>query len=66
MKPAPPEAEKKLGKDLKAFEQLPAKTKELEVLQEQAEKTTGAKLATLHEEIRDKAQQQAVHLTESK
>ncbi len=49
-----PEAEKKLGKDLETFEQLPVKTKELEALQEKAEKTTGTEKAALHQDIRDK------------
>jgi hypothetical protein len=54
MKPTLPEAEKKLVKDIQTFEQLPAKTRELEVLQEQAEKTTGTENAALHQTIRDK------------
>lgn len=41
MKPQPPESEKKLGKDLDTFEELPEKTKELHRLTEQAEKKTG-------------------------
>lgn len=55
MKPAPPAAEKKLGTDLKTFEQLPAKTKELELLQDQAEKAVGAEHAALHQKIREKS-----------
>ncbi|MFZ2280457.1 MAG: hypothetical protein WAW39_21850 [Prosthecobacter sp.] len=55
MKPEPPAAEKKLGTDLKTFEQLPAKTKELELLQDQAEKTAGPEHTALHQKIRDKS-----------
>ena len=55
MKPAPPAAEKKLGTDLQTFEQLPTKTKELELLQDQAEKATGPEHAALHRAIRDKS-----------
>jgi hypothetical protein len=54
MKPTPAEVEKKLGEDIRAFEDLPAKTKDLEALQEQAEKTTGTENAALHQAIRDK------------
>lgn len=55
MKPEPPAVEKKLGTDLKTFEQLPAKTKELELLQDQAEKAAGPEHAALHQKIRDKS-----------
>jgi hypothetical protein len=41
MKPEPPETEKGFGKALKTFGQLPAETKELELLKEQAVKATG-------------------------
>jgi len=62
MKHTPPEAEKKLGKDLETFAQLPVKTKELEELQQQAEKATGAEHAALHKIIRDKAKQDTARL----
>jgi hypothetical protein len=65
MKPTPPEAEKKLGKDLETFAPLPVKTKELEELQHQAEKATGAEHAALHKIIRDKAKQDATRLEDS-
>lgn len=55
MKPAPPETEKDFGQDLKKFEQLPAKTKELELLKDQAEKSTGQESLALHKMIRDKS-----------
>jgi hypothetical protein len=58
MKPEPQETEKDLGKDLKTFEQLPATTKELEVLKDQAEKATGQESVALNKEIRDKANEE--------
>ena len=51
----PPKAEKNLGKDMKAFEQLPAKNKELELLKDQAEKATGEENIALNRLIRDKS-----------
>ena len=54
MKPEPPETQKDLGKDLKTFEQLPAKTKELLLLKDQAEKATGQESGALNKMIRDK------------
>lgn len=57
MKPEPPETEKDFGKDLKAFEQLPAKTKELLLLKDQAEKSTGQESVALHKVIRDKSKE---------
>ncbi len=51
----PPKAEKDLVRDLKAFEQLPAKNRELELLKDQAEKTTGQESVALDKVIRDKA-----------
>ncbi len=56
MQPEPTETEKDIGKDLETFARLPAKTKELEALQEQAEKTIGEENAALHEKIRDKSE----------
>ncbi len=55
MKPQPQETEKEVGKDMKTFEQLPAKTKELEVLKDQAEKATGQESVALHKTIQDKS-----------
>ena len=57
MKPEPLETEKDLGKDLKTFEQLPAKTKELELLKDQAEKATGQESVDLNKRIRDKSKE---------
>lgn len=62
MKPTPPEAEKKLGKDLETFAQLPVKIKELEELQHQSEKTTGEEQTALQQMIRDKARQDTARL----
>ena len=55
MNPEPPPAEKDFTKDLKTFEQLPAKSKELELLKDQAEKATGRESVTLNKMIRDKS-----------
>jgi len=55
MKPESPAVEKKLGTDLKTFEHLPTKTKELEMLQDRAEKAVGPEHAALHQAIRDKS-----------
>jgi hypothetical protein len=54
MNPKPHEPEKDLSKDQKVFEQLPAKTKELELLKDQAEKATGQESVALHKVIRNK------------
>lgn len=53
--PAVPEPKMDLAKDLAQFERLPAKTKELELLQDRAEKATGLESAALNQLIRDKA-----------
>ena len=45
-----------LGQDLKTFEQLPAKTKELELLQDQSQKTIGKDSLALNQKIRDKSE----------
>ena len=55
MKPKPPEGEKDFSQDLKTFEQLPAKTKELVILKDQAEKATGPEGGALNEKIRVKS-----------
>lgn len=56
MNPKTPAGEKDFGRDMAAFEKLPAKTKELELLRDQAEKATGADNVALTKLIRDKAQ----------
>lgn len=55
MKPEPQQPEKDFGKDQKTFEQLPAKTKELELLKDQAEKATGEESVALNKKIQDKS-----------
>ena len=50
-----PKTEKDFGKDLKALEQLPAKTKELLILQDQTEKSSGQEKVDLHKMTRDKS-----------
>ena len=55
MKPAAPAAENDFGRDLKTFERLPAKTRELQLLKDQAEKATGQESVALNEMIRDKS-----------
>ncbi len=57
MKTQPPKTEKNFNKDLKTFEQQPAKTKELSLLKDQAEKTTGPESTVIARKIRAKAQQ---------
>jgi hypothetical protein len=57
MKPNPDESEKQLSKDLKAFEELPEKTKELQLLADQAEKETGKRRAELDRLIKTKSDQ---------
>lgn len=55
MNPKAPEPKKDFGQDLKTFEQLPAKTRELDLLKDQAEKATGEESVALNEKIRAKA-----------
>jgi len=52
MKTKPQVTEKDLGQDLKTHEALPAETKELELLQHQAEKTIGQENLAVHELIK--------------
>ena len=59
MKTAPQSTENDLGQDLKTHEALPAKTKELELLQHQAEKATGWENLALHKIITEKTKQTA-------
>lgn len=42
-------------RDLERYADLPEETRELQRLQDRAEKTVGPKKAALHEEIREKA-----------
>jgi hypothetical protein len=55
MNPEPQDTEKNFTRDLKAFERLPAPTKELHVLAEKAEKTTGKERAVLQRLIEKKS-----------
>ena len=55
MKPRPPQPEKEFGRDMKTFEQVPAKTKELIILQQQAERATVPAAVVLNKLIREKA-----------
>ena len=48
------EIKKEFGKDLKTFEHLPAKTQELELLKDRAEKSIGPEKAALDAVIRAK------------
>jgi len=57
MKPEPQQTKKDAGNDLKSFEQLPVNTKELLVLQDQAEKATGQESVVLNKKIRDKSEE---------
>ena len=52
----PPE-EADLSKHQTSFEQQPAKTKELELLSDQAEKTTGQEKALLHQMVQAKSRE---------
>ena len=65
MKPGPQKTEKDLGKDLKTLEQIPAKTKELLILQDQTEKSTGQESVAFHKTIRDKSKEGNPHTAES-
>ena len=56
MSPNPPEPPKDFSKDLKTFEQLPAKTKELALLKDRVEKATGRESVALDQLIRDRSQ----------
>lgn len=55
MNPPPPETEKDLGKDLQTHAELPAKTKELELLQHHADKATGHETIALNKIIAEKS-----------
>lgn len=57
MKQLPPETEKDHGPDARKFAQLPAKTRELELLQHAAEKSTGQDRVALNKLIEEKSKQ---------
>lgn len=57
MKQSPPENEKDHGRDTKKFARLPAQTKELELLQHEAEKSTGSARVALDKLIEEKSKQ---------
>jgi hypothetical protein len=57
MKQPPPATEKDHGRDANKFAQLPAKTKELELLQHEAEKSTGQARVALDRLIEEKSKQ---------
>ena len=52
MKPEPQEAEKNLSEDLKTLEKLPAMTRKLLLLGDQAEKASGENRANFDTQIR--------------
>jgi hypothetical protein len=52
MKPEPQENQQKLSEDLKKFERLPATTRELLLLGNKAEKTTGEDRADADRQIK--------------
>lgn len=51
MKPEPPETEKNLSADLKTFEKLPNRTRELLLLGDEVQKATGTARAEADEKI---------------
>ncbi len=57
MKQAPPETEKDHGRDTRKFAQLPAKTKQLELLLHEAETSTGQASVVLNKLIQEKLKQ---------
>lgn len=62
MKPKPQNTEKDFGKDTKTHDQLPAKTKELLILQDQTEKSTGQESVDLHQMLQKKSKQAGTRL----
>lgn len=64
MNPDTPETEPGLDQDLETFAQLPVKTRELEALQDHAQKTTGKESLALHQTIREKVEQKTQLLSE--
>lgn len=57
--------EKDFGKDLKALEQLPTQTRELLILPDQTEKSTGQEKVDLHKLTRDNSKAGAPRLPTS-
>lgn len=55
MNSEPPKTKENSERDLKAFEELPAETKDLVVLKDQAEKSSGQERAVADKLIADKA-----------
>jgi len=55
MKPEPKPGAEAFAKSLEAFDRLPAKAKELEILRDRAEKSTGPESVALNTAIRKKA-----------
>jgi hypothetical protein len=55
MRLRPPQPEKEFGKDMKRFGQISAQTRELLILQQQAEKATGPTAIALDKAAREKA-----------
>jgi len=55
MKPEPLDSKKDFGKDLKTFEQVCVKTKELELLKDLDEKAIGQERLSLEKKIQDKS-----------
>lgn len=54
MNSEPPKTKEDSDRDLKTFEDLPAKTKELVALKDQSEKTTGKERAAVDKAIAEK------------
>lgn len=57
MKSESTESEKQLSKDLKTFERLPEKTKDLQLLADQSEKETGSNRAAVDRLIQTQSKQ---------
>ncbi len=57
MIPKIPATEKDFTRDLKTFEHLAPKVQEVELLKDQAEKTTGPEATALQQKIRDKTKE---------
>ncbi len=55
MNQEPVQPDKEFGKDLRTFEKLPTKTKELSLLQQEAEKTIGPVSVAINKVIQEKA-----------
>lgn len=55
MKPKSPKPEKDPAQDMETFDALPAKTKELSLLQDQAEKSTGPEKEAVNRKIERKS-----------